>query len=426
MNDIFSNTTEINFLQRIGGSFKAVISGALVFCVSFVLLWKNEGCAVSQQAALNELKSKVVKADAQNPSVAFNGQPVLLQAALYSKNFVHDDQFVIKQPFIKIQRIVEMYQWIEKKEKNSKRSGSGTPKITYSKEWSEENHPSQQFKEPSGHVNPTPAFTTKSFVANEVSFGKFKGENILNEIQAQIPLPLSNQLLSPQIENLKTSLKKNSIQVIDNTIYLTTVGFQRPEIGDLRIKYLGVKSEYYTAIGTQVDANDLKAFVGSEGYPMLIVEKGVKNIKSMIKGEQKRNAQLTWIVRGFGVFLMFLGLMALLRPFMSFLEMLPLIGTMINFGVVGLAAAISLILSSVIILVAKLFYNPIFLVPVVALIGGYFYFQSKKYKSVMSHGVASHGPVQTAEHPVLSRVASTPPQVRRRTIAAPASFKKSA
>ena len=362
MTDVFTENTEQNLFQTILGSLKTVVSGFVLLGLSVVVLWKNEGCAVSQQAALDELKGKVVKADAQNPSAALSGKPVMLQAALYSKNFAYDNQFIVKQPFVKMDRIVEMYQWVEHKEQKKSYS--------YTKEWHETHQSSAFFKEPAGHTNPEPAFTTQTFLAKEITFGKYKGENIAREVRAETLIPISNQELSPEIENLKTKLKKNSIQVIDNTIYLTTVGFQRPEIGDLRIKYLGVKSEYYTAIGTQVGTNDLEAFAGKEGTPFMIVEKGVKNKATMIKGEQQRNSQVTWLIRGFGAFLMFLALMALLKPFISIFEVVPVLGDLINYGIFLASIAVSLGLSAIIIVVAKLFYNPIYLLALAAVIGG--------------------------------------------------------
>src|SRR5260370_4605031 len=88
----------------------------------------------------------------------------------------------------------------------------------------------------------------------------------------------------------------------------------------------------------------------------------------MFKTAQDENAILTWILRGVGFFVMFIGLFMVFRPIVVFADVLPLFGTMLGAGIGLFAFLGSAVLTIITIPIAWVFVPPALriLLPLVA------------------------------------------------------------
>jgi hypothetical protein len=79
----------------------------------------------------------------------------------------------------------------------------------------------------------------------------------------------------------------------------------------------------------------------------------------MFKAAQAANVTLTWILRGVGFFLMFLGLVMVFRPIAVVADVVPIVGSLLGVGTAIFAFLVSLTLGSITIAVSWLAVRPV-------------------------------------------------------------------
>ena len=100
------------------------------------------------------------------------------------------------------------------------------------------------------------------------------------------------------------------------------------------------------------------------GRPSIVID---------IQKAQDANTFLTWLIRGGGFFMMFLGIFMLFRPIVVFADVLPLFGTMLGAGIGLFAFLGAAILSFLTIAVAWVVYRPFVGMTMIALAIAAFY-----------------------------------------------------
>jgi hypothetical protein len=138
---------------------------------------------------------------------------------------------------------------------------------------------------------------------------------------------------------------KNTMQVKEGKFY-SGADPGSPKVGDVRISYQVVKPATVSLVAVQA-ASTFAPYQAKAGDVILLVETGTHTAAEMFKTAQDRNAVFTWILRGVGFFMMFLGLFMVFRPLAVVADILPLFGTLLSAGI-GLfaflgAAALSFI-----------------------------------------------------------------------------------
>ena len=103
----------------------------------------------------------------------------------------------------------------------------------------------------------------------------------------------------------------------------------------------------------------------------------------MIEGKRKAEALLTWILRGVGALLMFLGFALFLAPLSTMASVIPIFGSIVGGAVALVSLAIAVPLSIVVIAFAWLAYRPILGAGLIllALAVGYFLLRWHKMRS---------------------------------------------
>ncbi|MBK7963294.1 MAG: TMEM43 family protein [Bdellovibrionales bacterium] len=365
MADQFTNVTETSWIERLTSSIKGVLFGTMCVTGAFGLLWWNEGNLVAERGALGEAKTKLIIGNANTPNPQQNGKLLYLYGALYSPEFVDENELLGKLAYLKLERHVEMYQWVEeKKESTEKNAGGSTKKTTtytYKQDWSKKHNNSNNFHEPSGHDNPKLPFSTTTVQVSQATFGKFDGKAILSRVENYEDVVLSNENLKKGLEHnllTKYQLVDRKVNVKDNRIYITKSGSVTPENGDIRVFYRGIKAGYFSAITQQTGNNGLEAFQSSNSKEIFLVEPGKVSPELLMKHEASRQNIMSWIWRAVGLLMMWIGLSMMLSPFVVLFDVLPILGDIAGLGVGLFAAILSVTLGTLIIATAWLPIGP--------------------------------------------------------------------
>ncbi|MBP1588758.1 MAG: hypothetical protein ILO10_01030, partial [Kiritimatiellae bacterium] len=179
MPDTFTTTTTQGWGSRLGGSFKGLLFGLLLFLVAFPLLWWNEGRTVKQTRALNEGAEAVVEASLDAVDPALEGQLVHVSGLVTNLAPVADSDFGLSVDALVLRREVEMYQWVES-QKTSKKVNLGgsettTTEYSYTREWADPRFAdSSDFVYPEGHQNPAEiAYMPDTMVCRDARIGAY-------------------------------------------------------------------------------------------------------------------------------------------------------------------------------------------------------------------------------------------------------------
>ena len=355
MADSFTETTSQGWFSRIIGSIKSVLFGLVMFLVSFPLLFWNEGRAVRTAKSLEEGAGVVVSVPADAVDAGKEGKLVHLSGQATTTETLADGEFGVQANAIKLIREVEMYQWDEdKKSETKKKLGGGEETVTtysYSKEWSDQLIDSSNFKETSGHENPSQfPIEARQKTAAKVTLGAFTlSEPIVSDLDQSETLAVDSATLPAA---MKDQVKANA------SGYYRGADPASPAVGDVRITFKVVKPAVISLVARQV-RDTFEAYQAQAGDTILLVKYGTLSAQAMFEAAQRENAILTWILRGLGWFLMFLGLTMVFRPIAVFGDVIPLFGTLLGAGIGVFAGLTSIVLSLVTIAVAWIFYRPL-------------------------------------------------------------------
>ncbi len=358
MPDSFSSVSSQSWFSRLFESIKSVLFGAVLFILSFPLLFWNEGRAVRTARSLEEGLGAVVSVSADKVDPASEGKLIHISDAVKTDAPVADDQLAVQATAVKLIRNVEMFQWVEHEKKESrKKLGGGTETVTtydYKKEWAKGRVDSSSFKHPEDHENPAaPPFESKTFVADPVRVGAFAMSpeqigKLTNATDLAVEAAAADQLP----EDLKGKL-----QVKDGKFYMGDDP-ATPKLGDARVSYQVVKPATVSLVGVQTKET-FAPFQAKAGDQILLVEEGTHTAPEMFKTAQDANVVLTWVLRAVFFFMMFIGLFMVFRPITVFADVVPLVGTMLGAGIGLFAFLGAAVLTLLTIAVAWVFVRPV-------------------------------------------------------------------
>lgn len=368
-----SVTTRTSWFSRIRQSLGGILFGFIFFGLSFWLLWYNEGRAVRTAKGLKEGAEQVVSVTSDNIDPANNNMLIHFSGTAIPSDTLQDDLLNIRTYGLKLKRNVEVYQWREKSESETKEKIGGAEETvttySYDKVWSGSLISSSNFQE-AGHDNPTvklvedyytapAAINIGAFTLSPALVGKIGGFNTF-----QMP-KLNDSLIKRLKSNLQpvndnpfafTASPKH--QIVNNQLFLGQGSASYPEIGDIRISYSYVPSGPFSVIARQTDGQ-LAAHTTSHKTQILMLQTGVVTADHMFEQALRQNKFVTWLLRAGGFFLMFLGLSMILRPLVVLASVLPFLGRILNFGTSVFAGVLAAIFSFVTIGLAWVFYRPI-------------------------------------------------------------------
>jgi hypothetical protein len=256
--------------------------------VSFLLfLFLVIGITLIAGSFLLSSGEKIISISSSDNKSDNNGKIVHVTGELDSSTF-KDPMFQISHTGIGLNRIVEIYQWVESEG-------------AYNKEWKNEIVVLQNNSAAAeGHSNPSEMpFFSESWKVDKIKFGTFEiSESLQKKIISYKPIELTQDDFAKLNEHGQKAFK------LFEGKYFFGLDPNLPNIGDLRVSFEGASADKYTILAKQ-QGGTLTGYSGDSG---LIEEArlGVVDLKSMSSAlETSDNTLLQWILRvAGGVFLL--------------------------------------------------------------------------------------------------------------------------
>jgi hypothetical protein len=355
MSDSFSEVTSQSWFGRIGGAFKGIVVGLILIGVAFVLLFWNEGRAVKRHKTLQEGGGAVVSVPASEVDPGNEGRLVHLSGLAETGETLTDAEFGIARRALKLRRRVEMYQWKESSQSETKKKlGGGTETVTtysYDRTWDDSLISSSGFKKPAGHENPgSMPVSSRELRAGKVTVGAFTlSPSLVGKISRYQPVPV------PSGE--PPSSPAGRLQAYGEGYYLGNSP-SSPQIGDMRITFESVDPLEVSLLSRQA-GETFEPYLASTGGKIELLEIGSLTAEEMIQEAVESNKLMTWILRFVGCLLMFFGIAAVLRPLSVLADVVPLFGNIVGAGTSIVALLIAALLSLITIGVAWIVYRPL-------------------------------------------------------------------
>jgi hypothetical protein len=428
-----TSTKSESFFDRMKASVGEFFMGIILFIFSIPVLWFNERRAAQMESVIAEgyQKCESIEADKVDPDKY--GSLVHIVGRAHATEEVTDERFegaTFNEGCIILKTTSEMYQWVETKTvQDEERLGGGrdrTTRYSYNKEWCSTFNGSNHDQDYSNQAPPWELGTVDKVCA-KVEYGsafRLDQEKLLKQAHNAVPVEIFPKSISAKASN-KTLQK-------DGEYYHTCQALSSPQIGDMRVKFTHVADGDFTVIALQDEETN-----GRAGFlPFRAISRGLfgfqdakDEIKALVAEGKKSESQLAkedpcanlgclcccftivascftswatpqifhlydgykekedgfdmiksetkcfmWVGRLIGWLMMFLGLVMIFSPIVTFLNVIPFLGPYIAKGVgfvIGLLSfLVTMALASVIAAAAWLFYRPLAALLFVALVWG--------------------------------------------------------
>ncbi|MBO7721833.1 MAG: TMEM43 family protein [Kiritimatiellae bacterium] len=343
----YTETVKIGWGSRIGGSFRGIIVGIVLFILAFPLLFWNEGRAVRATKTNAEGAAVVVEASPDSVDPAMEGKLVHVIGEAKTKDILKDDKFGVSENAIRLERSIEMYQWVEESETKEKRNVGGsvtrTTTYTYAKEWCDEAVNSDGFKE-KDHVNPPPPVQlgdTDQYARN-VSVGVRKLES------SQIRAIGRSEPLAVKYKPVGT-----------NEYFDVESAPPDPKVGDVRVTFKVVRPHTVTIVAAQ-NGSSFMSYTAKTGNSISHVKDGAVDAAGVFAAAERSNAIVTWLLRLAGFLMMLFGLSGVLKPLSVIADVLPILGSIVSFGAGIVSFLLAAVCTLVTIAVAWIAHRPLF------------------------------------------------------------------
>jgi len=355
--DSFTEVSSQNVFERLGNSFKNIIFGIVLFVASFPVLWLNEGRAVDRAKTLKQGADAFVAITADEVNPENEGALVHVSGLATTSETLSDPDFNLSAPAIKLVRRVEMFQWIENVEEETKKKvGGGTETkrtVSYAKAWKSTTIQSSDFENPQGHQNPgTMAYGSELQTASDVTLGAFRlPAGTVGKISGQKALPATDEALTKLPAAEQAKMKRTGATIY----YGSDPG--APAIGDLKISFFEVPPAVISLVAKQLGST-FEPYRFKKGSIDLF-QMGEAGPESMFEAAVSANRTLTWILRLVGFVLMAVGIGLTLGPLGVIGDIIPLVGSLVRTGTGIVAGLLAFVISMTTIAVAWLVYRPL-------------------------------------------------------------------
>lgn len=355
MPNTFTTTTTTGYGTRIGKSFGGVILGILLFFGSFVVLYMNEG-----RTDLSEIAKKAADVTSSAESRAA-GSLVSASGTVTTKETLGDDLFLKPGSYLAVHRTVEMYAWVEDKKESSSTNVGGSETTTttynYTMEWTEQPAAPSDMEHPEEHENPALPYESDDFEAASMKVGNYT-------VGGTVSVPSGTELtLTKDLVTLTNGAVLSGGYVFDGAGTMSS-----PKLGDVRVSYQVLKPGFDGTVFGALSGSSIVKYENDNGDVLFRLFDGSRTAAiATMHGEY---VTMGWILRLVGFLMMWFGLMGVLGPISTILDVLPILGSGSRFMVGVVTLPIALVLSAVTILVAMIAHSAIaLLVTVLVLIG---------------------------------------------------------
>jgi hypothetical protein len=388
----FTETTTTSWFSRLKGALIKIVVGFILLIACIWLLFWNEGRSVKTYRALVEGAGLVVSVDNGSVDPANDGKLVHISGPVKPVGVPQDDVLGISaEGAAGLERIVEMYQWVEtsKSETRKQLGGSEETVTTYSyhKEWKSNEVSSGSFRQ-SGHDNPQKPIDDANFPVKSATIGAFSMDgSAVARLGDERPVPLTALDVSRMGEAL--TLGKPVSTVAGQAVF--SFNPEDPQVGDIRIRFERSDIAEASFVGAQ-RGNNLTPYKTTNGRDLFLSEAGLADAAAMFDAAQSENTIITWLVRVGGLFGIFVGFAFILSILGVVADIVPFIGSIVRFGTTAIALILTLLIGPAVIAIAWIAYRPLIAIAVlavgVALAAGILYLRRGKTATTPALGRA--------------------------------------
>lgn len=343
-----------SFGERILNSFAALLIGILLFIGSFVILFINEGRENFANYARAATLYEQGKTYGENDLVYITGT---LSASTYaSDNYLNEGQYIY------VERIVEMYAYVEHEHSETRENLGGSSETiytyTYSTDWTHSPQKTSSFK---GDNNEKPQDIPANYdtwIDNMPNSASSRAAGItINGIAIASGLEFSGAgnlaLTSGDVSGLAANES-----VAGGIIYRANNGSAgSTKVGDVRIRFAAIKASDNGLLLAKFANNKFEPFLTKKDATLFRFFAGVESQSEAVSILNAEYRTLLWILRLVGFLMMFFGLMLAASPVTTLLSVIPIFAKIGRFAYGIVAFITSLILTSLTILIAIIFNN---------------------------------------------------------------------
>ncbi|HYF36720.1 MAG TPA: TMEM43 family protein [Prosthecobacter sp.] len=373
MSDTYTEVTSQNWFSRIGESVKGILFGLIAIPLAIILLWWNEGRAVTTANSLKEGAAAVISVPPEKIDPANEGKLIHVSGEASAADPVSDSVFRIATAALRLERKEEIYQWVEDQKTETKQKTGGSEEsittYTYAKKWVDAPVDSSAFKQPAGHGNKGALIAgNEHFNARRVTLGAFQiPESFVSRMGGARPHPVTEA----DLEKLPPNLREGA-QVHATAFYFGAEP-EVPQIGDRRVSFEAVKPGPFSILAAQSSAS-VAPYQTKAGDAIDFIETGTVDAKTMFQNAVSANKLLTWLLRLAGFVVMAIAFALIMRPLSVLGSIVPFIGNVIGAGTGMIAFVLAATISLGVIAIAWLFARPVLGILLLALtIGGFIY-----------------------------------------------------
>ena len=383
-----TETTTESWGSRLGGSIRGVLIGGALFIAGFPVLFWNEGNSVKTAKAIDEGEGACISLESnEKVDPEMNGKLVHMSGKADTKDVLTDDTFGISVTAIRLERHVEMYQWVEKTHSRKKKKLGGSEETettyTYDPEWVDHVIDSSKFNpnKSQGRVNPgAMEFESNKLLASNVSFGAFRlAPDQIARIGSSKDYGFATNFVC-KLARVKISEKMIYVpnaETRGNTNNVRDV-LTQPRIGDMRVTFRVIEPHEISLIAKQ-HGDTFVAYTAKNGKRLSYLAEGIKDAAAMFESARTGNAIFTWLFRLGGFLMMYFGLSMVFRPLSVLADVLPILGDIVGMGMGLVAGLISLICALVTIAIAWIFFRPILGIILLVVAGGLLFLLVRKH-----------------------------------------------
>ena len=355
-----TKVTQQSFFSRLGNSIKGIFFGIILFFGSFVLLWWNEGNAVQQYKRLNEVMIAAAEISPDEVPTVSGRHLVHVSGQTRTGDVLEDPAFGLSvSDTIHLQRRVEMYQWEERSQSETRtKVGGGQETVTtysYQTTWSGRVIDSSNFYEqdPNRRNPGSMPFSDRTVSASTVELGALLlHPSIISQIGGYETLTVSAEALTLPP---KGQMQGEYLFIGQNPA--------SPQVGDVRIQFRTVPAGNVSIIAG-LQGNELnRSWMDSTGSAYSRVQSGLHSKEAMIAQAEQEVKMLTWILRLVGWIVMSSGLGMFLSPLRVMSDILPFFGRIVGAGLGLISGLVAAVLSLVTIAVAWVAVRPLIGIP---------------------------------------------------------------
>ena len=396
MVDQITRTVRQGFFSRIANSFVGILIGLLLVPGSVLLIGWNEYRTVHRSKGLAEAEQSVSGVvDPFEISQAQNDKLVHVTGKATTEEKLSDAEFGVSQIALRMERKVEMFQWVEHKEKKTRdKLGGGRETITtfsYEKKWHEDRVDSDRFEERSNHQNPQLRYAPKSSVADRVTLGAYRLPSSLVEssINSWKNVPLDSETLLAKLDDKA----KQHLRIDGDELYYGAMVpiAKEPQIGDMRIRFRVVEPSIVSVLSKQ-QSEDLAPYKTSNGEIIQHLMMGNVSATAMFESLKFENTMIAWLCRIGGWVLACVGFSLIVGPLKTLANIVPIFGSIVGAVTFFASVLLGTIVALVTIAVAWIAVRPLFAFGLLALAGGAIYLLSRRAKQTRDVGRNSQDP----------------------------------